>query len=341
MKSKVVAKKTNHSDRVEVPVAEIKRAVERSSHVLVATHVDPDGDAIGTQLAFAAYVRDLGKRVSLVRDSDIPEKYMFLPDVRSIQTPETVGDNLDVDLAVILECPHLDRLGSVRRYLKNGITMIHIDHHRDSSMFADVNWIDTTASSVGEMVWEYFTKVGYRISPSVAEQLYTAVLTDTGRFRYDSTTRQTMCCAGDLIEAGAQPHKICDYVYYNVPPEAMKLVGKVLNSVEFYRDDRICVLSLTKQMLIETGARESDSEGLVDYTLFNRGVVAGALLKEVDEGHTRVSFRSNNHIDVAGIAARYGGGGHYNASGCTLPMNLVEARREVIRLLTEADSDHS
>jgi phosphoesterase RecJ-like protein len=189
------------------------------------------------------------------------------------------------------------------------------------------------------MVWSYFKKVDYRITPDVAEQLYTAVLTDTGRFRYASTSETTMCCAGDLISSGALPQKICDLVYYSVAPEAMRLLGKVLNGVEFYHNERICLLTLTKQMLAETGARESDSEGLVDHTLFNRGVVAGALLKEVDANHTRVSFRSNNHIDVSAIAARYGGGGHYNASGCTLSMNVDDARREVIRLLTEADRD--
>ena len=341
MKSKVIAKKTNNHERVEPPVDEIQLAIESSRRVLVATHIDPDGDAIGTQLAFGAYLESVGKDVSLLRESDIPEKYLFLPNVESILTPGTVGGTLDIDLAVILECPHPDRMGSVRQYLKSGLKTINIDHHRDSTAFADINWIDITASSVGEMVWSFFKKVGYRLTPDVAEQLYTAVLTDTGRFRYGSTTETTMCCAGDLISSGAQPQKICDLVYYSMAPEAMKLVGKVLNGVEFHNGGRICLLTLKKDMLRETGARESDSEGLVDYTLFNRGVVAGALLKEVDEGHTRVSFRSNNHIDVSAIAAQYGGGGHYNASGCTLSMNVEDARTEVIKLLTEADSDHA
>lgn len=341
MKSKVIAKKTNNGDHVEPPVGEMKSMIESSRRVLVATHIDPDGDAIGTQLAFGAYLQSIGKKVSLVRESDIPEKYRFLPDVDTILTPDVVGNNLEIDLAVILECPNKDRLGTVKRYLTDSLKTIHIDHHRDTTIFADINWIDITASSVGEMVWLYFKKVNYSITPAVAEQLYTAVLTDTGRFRYGSTTETTMCCAGDLIAAGAQPQKICDKVYYNVAPEAMRLVGKVLNGVEFHSGERICLLTLRKAMLEETGASESDSEGLVDYTLFNRGVVAGALLKEVDEAHTRVSFRSNNHIDVSAIAAQFGGGGHYNASGCTLGMNVEDARSEVIRLLTEADRDHA
>ncbi|MFQ6009385.1 MAG: bifunctional oligoribonuclease/PAP phosphatase NrnA, partial [Candidatus Zixiibacteriota bacterium] len=169
-----------------------------------------------------------------------------------------------------------------------------------------------------------------------AEQLYTAILTDTGRFRYKSTSPRTMAIAGLLIKAGADPQKICDHVYYNLRPSSMKLIGKVLNRIEFYDNGTICLLTLTQQMLKECKAELSESDGLVDFTLLTEGVVVGALLKETNSGYTKVSFRSRDSVDVAAVAIRFGGGGHYNASGCTLPMELFQAKNEVIKLLREA-----
>ncbi len=336
MKSKVIAKKINSEDAVKAPIEKIQEALTESRRVLVASHIDPDGDAVGTQLAMGRYLRDLGKEVHMLIDSQIPEKYKFLPDIdRIVHVARLEGEPL-FDTALVLECPTVQRLGTIERFLHDKMTVVHIDHHLDSDPFANINWVDLTASSVGEMAWEYFSKVGYAIKPSVAEQLYTAVLTDTGRFRYNSTTARTMMCAGELIAAGASPQKICDLIYYNIRPEAMKLIGKVLNGIEYHLDGQVCILKLTRQMLAESGGLESDSEGLVDHTLFTRGVRVGALLKEGNGNGTRVSFRSAHDIDVAEIAARFGGGGHFNASGCTLPYDLDEAREKVLALLTEA-----
>jgi len=331
-----VNKATNEPIR-QAPLGDIRRVLEAARCVLVGTHVDPDGDALGTQLAFGAYLRQLGKRVVLLRDSDIPEKYGFLDGIDGIVLDAEQTQMPDVDTVLILECPTPDRLGAVRCRIPDNARTVLIDHHRNTELFADINWVDSSYSSVGEMTWEYLEAAGFTLTPEIAEHLYTAVLTDTGRFRYESTTPRTMKCAGELIAAGANPQKICDLVYYNMRPALMKLMGRVLNSVEYHHDDRICVLSLDHSMLAETGTDESDSEGLVDYTLFNRGVVAGALLKEVDDKHTRVSFRSNNHINVSEIAARFGGGGHYNASGCTLPWGMTKSKEEVIRFLIEAN----
>jgi phosphoesterase RecJ-like protein len=338
MKSKVAANKTDTNDITRVLIEQIREALDGSRRILVTSHIDPDGDAVGTQLAFGSHFKDTGKEVILLRDSEIPEKYLFLPDVDTIMPSQSCGDSLAIDAALVLECPTVKRMGSVSRFLKDGVTVVNIDHHRNGQNFADINWIDTSSSSVGEMAWEYFTQVGYKLTPAVAEQLYTAVLTDTGRFRYESTSPKTMRCAAELIAAGANPKEICDEVYYRLRPEVMKLTAMVLGSVEFHNSNRICVLRMTKDMLARSGARESDSEGLVDYTLFSRGVITGALLKEVNDTRTRVSFRSNNPVDVSRIAARFGGGGHYNASGCTLPWGMERAREQVIRLLVEADS---
>jgi phosphoesterase RecJ-like protein len=336
MRSRIIQKNNHSETAAAAPIEDIRHILEDCRRILVASHIDPDGDAIGTQLAFASYLRNLEKEVFLVREAEVPAKYRFLYGIDSITDVNSYDKDFSVDAALILECPNVTRIGQARRLLTPEVKIINIDHHQDNEGFGDVNWVDTQASSVGEMAFEYFSRVGYRISTETAEQLYTAVLTDTGRFRYSSTSSRTMAVVGQLIEAGADPQKICDNVYYNMRPSTMKLIGKVLNSVEFFDKGSICLLALTRQMLDQCGAEDSEAEGIVDFTLFTRGVLVGALLKGGNPGRTKVSLRSRDDIDVAALASRFGGGGHPNASGCVIPLPLPEAKKELIKLLREA-----
>jgi phosphoesterase RecJ-like protein len=302
----------------------------------VVSHIDPDGDALGTQLAVGQYLRDLGKRVHLLRDSVIPDKYLFLPGIQDIMMASSMPDRISIDTAIVLECPALERIGTAARFLSENVKVVSIDHHRDSAEFGEVNWVDISASSVGEMIADYFQEVGYQPNRDVATQLYTAILTDTGRFRYQSTTAHTMRVAANLIELGADPRHVCDHVYYNLKPTTVKLIGKVLNGVEFHDFGKICLLSLTKEMFASAGAEEFESDGLVDFTMFNKGVIVGVLLKDAPNGSTKLSLRSSDGVNVAEIAANYGGGGHFNAAGCTIAKPIAQARQEILTRLTEA-----
>ncbi|UCG61855.1 MAG: bifunctional oligoribonuclease/PAP phosphatase NrnA [Candidatus Zixiibacteriota bacterium] len=340
MKSKVTHKTNSVFTDSTPPVDEIMAILNGSASVLVASHVDPDGDALGTQLAVAAFLEHLGKEVFLVRDNDIPFKYRFLPGIDRIPLVDDYRADQVFDAAVILECPNIERIGRASKLLNGGIRVINIDHHQDNGLFGKVNWINAGASSVGEMVYELFEGTGFKIDGEVAEQLYTAILTDTGRFRYRSTSPRAMHIAGNLIEAGADPQAICDRVYYNLQPSTMKLIGKVLNSIEFHHGGQVCLLFLTREMLEQTGADESESDGLVDYALFNAGVRAGALLKEIDGGKTKVSFRSKDGINVASIAGRFGGGGHFNASGCIFDVPIKDTKQKLLRIFEEEMDGH-
>lgn len=333
MKSKMTRTNSTQSGSAVIPYAEIKEILKCGRKILVVSHVDPDGDAIGSQLAFAAYLKQLGKDVLLVREKDIPHKYQFLPHLENIKPIDSLPVGTRVDTAVVLECPNFGRIGRAASLLGDDVTIISIDHHRDSGELGAVNWIEPDRSSVGEMVYEYFAAVGYPIDAAVATQLYTAILTDTGRFRYQSTAPRTMQIAGELIRAGADPKLICDSVYYNLSQSTVKLTARVLSTIEFHQDGTVCFLTLTKKMLTESGANMAESDGLVDFSLFANGVVVGALLKAHDETQTRVSLRSRDGINVAAIAALFGGGGHFNASGCTMPMNLIDAKSELLRIL--------
>jgi len=313
----------------------IRRLFEDSRKIVVLAHIDPDGDSIGTQLAFATYLRDLGKEVILARESTIPDKYKFLSGVEEISHIDSIPKNTTVDTALVLECSRLSRIGeaSVKRYLGNGVKVVNIDHHEGNDLQGDANWVDAKLSSVGEMAYEYFDGVGYNLSPQSAEQLYTAILTDTGRFHYLSTSPRTMEIAGLLIAAGANSQSICDNVYHDMQHSSMKLMGRVLNNIEYLHDGRTCLLTLSLQMLSDTGAHTSESEGLVKYALYSSGVQVGVFLKEIDDNITKVSLRSRDKVNVAAIAETLDGGGHFNAAGCTIKLPLAAARDKIIQIL--------
>ncbi len=324
--------------RAVAPILPIQRKLLAADRIMVITHIDPDGDALGTQLAFGRYLKDLGKRVFLIRDSEIPDKYLFLPGVGEIISVDDLSEEPEIDTLLILECPSLERAGRAARFAGDDVTIISIDHHQGSAEVGEINWLDLETSSVGEMTYEYFCSVGYDIPPEVAVQLYTALMTDTGRFRYQSTSPRTMVIAGELINLGADPRMICDNVYFNMRPSTMILTGKVLSTMEFHDHGRICLLTLTREMLREAGADESESDGLVDFSLYTRGVVAGALLKEISENETKISLRSTNGVNVGEIAAHLDGGGHVNAAGCRMALPLEKARVELIKILGEANA---
>jgi phosphoesterase RecJ-like protein len=331
----VVTRRTD--SLVAETIAGIRPLLESCKRPLVVSHIDPDGDAIGTQLAFGEYLRRIGAPPTLVRESEIPSKYQFLAGVEQVIPVGDISAGTEFDLAVVLECPSMDRLGSAAQLIGERTTVINIDHHQGNVLSAAVSWVDVSASSVGELAYEYFQGIGFEIDPVMATHLYTAILTDTGRFRFASTTPRNLAIAADLVRAGADPRMITDRVYYNVDPAVMKLTGRVLTDLEYFDGGRICIMSLTRAMLAETGADIADTEGLVDYSLFTCGVSVGALLREIDIDRTKVSLRSRDGLDIAAVAARWGGGGHRNAAGCTISMTLAETRRELVKLLQESN----
>jgi bifunctional oligoribonuclease and PAP phosphatase NrnA len=318
----------------------LRSAIAASHTVLVVSHLDPDGDSLGTQLAVTSYLSRLGKQVVSVRESEIPVKYRFLTDIYAIQVCDAVDPSIKPDTVIVLECPSRDRIGRASKYLDTASCVINIDHHAANDMYGTLNWLDATASSVGELITEYFEFAGYELSQEEAAQLYTAILTDTGRFRYGSTSTRTMKAAGLLISRGAKPQDITDAIYFSQPVSSLRLMGKVLNSIEFHHGNRICIMQVNRAMLAESGAIGSEGEGLVDYVLHGKDALVGALLKEVDGSTTKVSLRSRSGVDVSVLAQQFGGGGHVNAAGCAVQLPLLQTREMIINLLTTAVTEY-
>ena len=313
---------------------EIKLILEslgRAKRVLITSHQDPDGDSLGSQLALATLAEGWKKKVLIANQGLMPSKYLFLDPQHKIileKTNEVLKFN--PDLVIVLESPYLERIGWVREVVPQKVTLISIDHHPDNSSYGTINYLDTSAAAVGEMVYAIWLEAGYPISPTVANWLYAAILTDTGRFRYSSTTARSLRICAQLLDLGADARLLTDRIYFNFSQQNLKMLGHVLSGLELYDGGKISCLTVDQASLEQYQISSGDTEGLVDYSLFVDGVQVGALFKEVSPQRTKVSLRSQNHLDIAQLARQYGGGGHKNAAGFALDQPLLEAKKLVL-----------
>jgi phosphoesterase RecJ-like protein len=318
----------------------IARLLKGANRLLITAHRDPDGDSIGCQLAFYEYwTRQQMKKADVVNHGVLPRKYDSLDPKRLIKNPNQIKRRPKWDAAIVFECSSLDRIGSVQSLISPGLPIINIDHHDHNTGFGTVNVQDKRAAACGEMVYDLFLHWKAKITESMARQLAAAVLTDTGRFHYRSTSPRTLELMADLVRRGADLAHLTDEIYYSYPKSHYRLMQFVLGNAKMLSGGRTCFLMLREADRKRFGVPLRELEGLVDYTLYLRGVRVGALLKEIGKRKTKVSLRSSDSSDVAEIARKFGGGGHPNASGCLIELpfdDAVKALAKTIRNHTRA-----
>ncbi|MFP5248510.1 MAG: DHH family phosphoesterase [Acidobacteriota bacterium] len=316
------------------PLEAILAILRRGRRFLVCSHVRPDGDALGSMLACGMMLEQMGKQADLVCVDAIPMLYRRLPGASRIRIAPRIqkGNSQDrYDAALLLECDGPQRAGL--QGLED-LCLINIDHHVSGRPYAHLNWIDHAAPSVGEMVYRLAIAAGARLTPEMATCLYTTILTDTGGFSYGSVRASTFELARVLVEAGADPVQIAREVFYSTPVSKMLLLGAALNTL--HREGRLAWLWVTHQDMVRTCSSEEDCEGIVNFAVGIAGIEAAAFLRELPDGQVRLSLRSKGRISVAAIAEQLGGGGHVNASGCTLDGPLSQARDRILGLLRGA-----
>ncbi len=308
--------------------ARICEALRARQHIVVTSHVRPDGDAIGSQLALAAALRAVGRDVRIVNRDPAPAPLNELPGAGTIE----IAERLDgpVDAVVVLECGEpgrtgLDGLGP--RFL------INIDHHTGNTGYGAVNWFDASVAACAEMVYDVIAGLDAPLTPEIASNLYVAILTDTGSFRYSGLTRRTYEMAGRLVEAGADPVALARLVFDSNTLPRLRLFGAVMASMDVDASGRIASLFLDHAVTAATGGSYDDTDGLINLPLTVRAIQVVAFFKQGEPGQFRVSLRSKGDIDVGGVARHFGGGGHRNAAGCTVPGSLDDARRAVMPLV--------
>jgi len=312
-------------------IRQILEAIGKAKKVLVTSHLDPDGDSIGSQLALAAFLEGRGKKVLIANQGILPSKYSFLDPQKKIilhRTPKVL--NFNPNLVIVLESPYLERIGWVSEAIPAGVPLLNIDHHPDNTSYGSINYLDSKTAAVGEMIFDLLLKAGFPISSTMANWLYAAILTDTGRFRYSSTTAHSLRICAQLVELGADVRRLTDQIYFNYSQENLKMLGHVLSRLELFSCGKICCLTVDRESLERFQANSGDTEGLVDYSLFVNGALIGALFKEVGPSRTKVSLRSQNNLEIAELARQYGGGGHKNAAGFALNQPLAQAKKIVI-----------
>jgi phosphoesterase RecJ-like protein len=311
---------------------QVLKTIFNHQEFLVTSHARPDGDAIGSVLGTRELLRALGKRVDAVMSDPVPVIYRPLPFADEIRQARTVNGRYEA--VIILECDNVQRTG-ISGIDSGGRLLVNIDHHNSAKPFADVNWIKKDACATAEMVYELIRAAQVPLTPEMATCLYTAVLTDTGSFCFTGTNEHTFALAEELVRAGADPARIAHNVYFANPESKMRLLGEALKTM--HRRGNLMWMHVTQGHMHQTGAREEDCEGLVNYALGIDGIETALFFRELPGGRFRVSLRSKGRIDVAGIAEQFGGGGHRCASGCSIAGPLERAVDEIVRWIEDCD----
>ncbi len=305
-------------------VADALRANDR---FVVVSHENPDGDSLGSLLAMTLALRQLGKDavMYLSGDTPLPREYAFMPfEDLERHVPSDIADRV----LVAVDCAKADRIGPDPGLLMDAKLKLDIDHHHDNSRFGDLNLIVAEASSTGEVLRDVFRELGVEITPDIAEPLYIALVTDTGRFQYTNTTPKALRLAAELVEAGADVHEVFQQVYESVQFAKLKLLARALERAQVLEGGRIVVSYLLRNDFSEVGAVEAYSEGIIDYLRAVEGSELAALIREPprEDGPTRrVSLRSSvDELDVSEIARRFDGGGHRQAAGFSSDLSVDE-----------------
>ncbi len=303
-------------------------SIAKADHLLVTAHARPDGDAVGSLLACWMMLRQLGKTAEMALSDRVPRIYQSLPCASQVRNWSRVEG--DYDTVILLECDGIERTrldGLRNRFL------INIDHHTSGRAFANVNWIDSSACAVAELVYQLAGAAGAGVTAEMATCLYTAVLSDTGSFCYEGTDAHTFELARNLVLLGANPAHIAQDVYFSNPSAKMLLLGAALANL--HQDGRLAWLWVSEDDMDRAQAAEEDCEGIVNYAIGIAGIEVAVFLRELRDHRVRLSLRSKGQVNVATIAERFGGGGHENASGCTVDGPLPVATERILTCLRD------
>jgi len=305
------------------------RVLEEEASFLIAAHIDPDGDAIGSALALAYALEALGKQTFLYCRDAVPEFYRFLPGWKKFSPRLKTGIRRDPVL-ILLDCNSPERAGIGDVPFRKSLV---IDHHETESGFGSVRWVVPDAAATGMMVFSVIKALGVPLSRPMAYNIYTAIAVDTGTFRYSNTSEAVLRVSAELIEAGAEPDAISVQLYETWALQRFRLLIRVLNTLDIR--DRVAVTAVTQKMFAETGTRAEDTENFSNFPRMIDSVDISALLRETGKGMWKVSLRSKGAVNVARVAEHFGGGGHRNAAGCRVKGDLPEVKKALMAKIRE------
>lgn len=312
-------------------LSQVVELIENKQKFGITTHIKPDGDGVGSSLGLCWLLKSLGKSAEVIVHGEVPPAYRSLPGASEIRDIKAIDSQYDA--IFVIECSDLERPGIAG--LESEFT-VNIDHHATSEHFGTINWIDSTASAVGEMIYNLCKAIGGRVTREIAECVYMALVTDTGSFHFSNTTDRTLKVASELVKAGVKPAEVSEAVYNNYPWSRIELMRQVLDTVKRDESGTVASLRQTLKMREIAGAIDGDNNGFVNIPLAAREILAVVYMREVGADEYRVSLRSKGDINVAKVAEKFGGGGHRNASGLRIQGDWDAKEQELVEAVREA-----
>jgi bifunctional oligoribonuclease and PAP phosphatase NrnA len=309
---------------------EIAGAINQANRIAILSHIRPDGDAIGSQLALALSLQQSGKEISAWNEDGLPESFRFLEKSDLICRPPSNPEKFD--LAVALDTASQQRLGTTLHAIRHADRWINIDHHASNPGYGDFVYIDPIAPATGQIVYEFLRAENLPIPRAAADALYAAISTDTGSFRYSNTTARTFEIVAELIRSGTNAAAIANQLYESYPKRRVQLLGEILSQARFDADDKIASMTLSNETKQRLDIHPDDIDGLIDSIRAVKTVVIALFFEELPEGKVRLSMRSkDDRVDVNKISGEFGGGGHPRAAGARIRGNLEEVRNKVLK----------
>ena len=318
----------------DVAMSEVAERIRSGRRFLITSHRNPDGDALGSGIALQKIIRKLGKEAAIYVRDGFSKPLHNIPGADEVNVSDTLPADYPkaYDAIFAMECPEVARTG----YDVLPGPAVNIDHHLGNEMYGEINYLYIDAPSVGEMVLQLNrTHLNVPLDRDIATAMYVSLATDSGFFRYHNTTERAFEAALELTRAGVVPGDVSLWINESVTRGSVKLLGLCLTTMELHADGKIATIELPRRFFTEAGATPEDTEGIVNYGRIIDGVMVSALLKEGDDGKTRVSLRAKPGYDVQAVASMFGGGGHKAASGCTVPLPLAEAKTKLLSILRE------
>lgn len=307
---------------------EIAHIVKKGERFFLASHKDPDGDAIGSLLALGETLLLSGKQVVLFNEGPIPDNLSSLSGIERVVN--AVDMELGFDAALILDCGNLERVGTVSRHLSKIRPLINIDHHENNSRFGDINLVDAQSSSVGEIIYRLIKLANLPLNLTIAENLFVALQSDTGSFKYDNTTSETFSVAGELVDWGVNPWKISRKVMDEWTLKKLHILESALKTIELHSTGKVGFITIAQDTLSKADTDNLNCERFVDYPRCISGVEIAVLIREIKKDYYRFSLRSNDWVNVAKLASLFGGGGHPKAAAFSKEGSLDSVKQEFL-----------
>jgi len=315
----------------------IAEAIHAAETIAILSHMRPDGDAIGSQLALMLSLRQLGKQVVAWNENGLPDSFRFLRYSELVTMPPPPAEARIFDLAIALDTATRQRLGTTLNAIRSAGYWINIDHHASNPGYGDLNYIDSSAPATGQIIYEFLQSQALPLTQETADALYVAISTDTGSFRYPNTRARTFEIAAHLISAGVNPGELARHLYDSYPKRRILLLGELLRNARFDAEDRVASLSLTRETKDRYQVKPEDIDGLIDSIRAVDTVAVAIFFEELKDGRIRISMRSkDDRIDVSRLCAEFGGGGHALAAGARARGSLGEVSARVLeRVINE------